>query len=127
MPSAAEKKALEKIEAAIGKKLEQLEEVDFSTGKNGHTLDKQGHIVGLSLYDNRFSDLSSLRDLRHLVELDLSSNQISDLAKREGVSNGEWLSRGSGASGSRLPDRSAMIPPTKGSSFISKAPPISTS
>ncbi len=49
-------------------------------GITGFTLDKNGRVTGLSLHEENFSDLCSLKGFKRLRQLDLSDNGISDIS-----------------------------------------------
>jgi internalin A len=75
-----ELESLKKLEAKIGKKLQEVPLTDIPEGvDNGYSGDEEGNMTGLNLYDTDTSDISFLRDFRRLTYLNLGDNQISGL------------------------------------------------
>jgi len=105
---------IKQIEKELNIKLEKLDEIPE---EKGYTLNQNGQVTGLGLYnckiknlnriisplkeltnltelhlrDNQLSDISPLKDLTNLTELDLSTNQLSDISPLKAVVNLTYL------------------------------------
>ena len=66
------------IERAYGIKLKQLDTVEYYDV--GYSLDRDGQVAALSLYNCKISDVAPLAKLTQLTELYLIENQIIDVA-----------------------------------------------
>ena len=78
------------IERAYGIKLKQLDTVEYYDV--GYSLDRDGQVAALSLYNCKISDVAPLAKLTQLKSLYLSSNQIIDVAPLAKLTQLEGLS-----------------------------------
>lgn len=71
---------IKRLEKQLGKQLEEKppRDIIYST-INSYTMDKQGKVIALNLYNTGISDISILGKFTHLLHLGLSGNKISNI------------------------------------------------
>ena len=95
---------IKKLEKAIGKKLPRIEIDQVMVGQNGFAVNDRDQVVGLNLYNNELTDISSLSNLSQLSQLDLNSNKLTDISSLSNLSQLSQLD----LSSNKLTDISAL-------------------
>jgi len=78
---------IKKLEKRISRQFQKLSFDDIIGSINGYTLDADEKVVGLNLFDTRYSDISLLKSLPNLTALYLNYNQISDISPLKSLTN----------------------------------------
>lgn len=78
---------IKKLERQMGRKFRKVDINDVERFTFAITVDKEGHVLGLNLYNLGISDISFLKYLTNLTILNLLENQISDIAPLKDLIN----------------------------------------